>query len=126
MDLALVLLLPILSMIKLRMYRYEYYLMIIRCSFWLLTDIYSLQGYVGYLPTRSSIFVVFRGSTSIRDWLNNIDVIQTKYAKCTGCEVHKGFYDAEQTVINSIIAHVNTLKQQFPSYTVIVTGHSLG
>ncbi|RYH21146.1 lipase family protein [archaeon] len=72
------------------------------------------------------MFVAYRGSTSISDWVNNLDAILTSYPKCSGCEVHKGFYVAEQSVISAVISNVKSLKQQFPSYSVVVTGHSLG
>jgi len=84
------------------------------------------QGYIGYMPSQSTIFVVYRGSTSIKDWANNVDVILTGYPKCSKCEVHKGFYKEEQGVIATITAQVKSLKAQFPSYSVVVTGHSLG
>lgn len=86
----------------------------------------DVQGYIGYLPSRNSIFVVYRGSTSISDWANNLDAILTTYPKCSGCEVHKGFYLAQQSVIGAVTNAVKSLRQQFPSYSVVVTGHSLG
>jgi len=84
------------------------------------------QGYVGYQSSSSSIFVVYRGSTSIGDWVNNLDAILTDYPKCSGCSVHKGFYKAEQGIVSKMLSEVQKLKTQFPSYTVVVTGHSLG
>jgi predicted lipase len=78
------------------------------------------------MPSQSAIYVVFRGSTSISDWVNNIDVILTDYNRCSGCEVHKGFYKAQQSVISYVISSVQALKAKYPSYSVVVTGHSLG
>jgi len=87
---------------------------------------HDTEGYVGYTPSQSTIYVSYRGSESMDNWISNIDVILTDYPKCSGCEVHKGFYVAEQRVIAEIISQVKALKQQFPSYAVMVTGHSLG
>lgn len=81
---------------------------------------------MGYLSSKSQIYVVYRGSTSIIDWLNNLDAILTTYSSCSKCEVHKGFYGAEQAVIGSVISNVQKLIKQFPSYEVVVSGHSLG
>lgn len=78
------------------------------------------------MPSQKSIYVVYRGSTSIADWANNLDWMSIPYDKCTNCQVHKGFYLAEQSVINTVISHVQALKAKYPSYTVVVTGHSLG
>lgn len=78
------------------------------------------------MPSQSSIYVIFRGSTSIQDWVNNLDAVLTTYPRCSGCEVHKGFYTAQQGVISTITGYVQSLKAKYPSYTVVVTGHSLG
>ena len=78
------------------------------------------------MPTQSKIYVVFRGSTSIQDWLDNLDAILTTYSACSKCEVHKGFYDAEQSVLGQVLPAVQSLVSKYPSYEVVVTGHSLG
>jgi predicted lipase len=78
------------------------------------------------MPSQSTIYVVYRGSTSIADWANNVDVILTDYNKCSKCEVHKGFYKAQQSVIKDVTSWTRTLMAKFPSYSVVVTGHSLG
>ena len=87
---------------------------------------HDTQGYVGYTSSQSTIYVVFRGSESIKNWISNIDVITTSYPLCDGCHVHKGFYNAQQGAIGDVISQVKALKEQFPSYSVMVTGHSLG
>lgn len=86
------------------------------------------QGFVGYLPSDKSIYVVFRGSSSIRNWISNLDAWKTSYTSFPdcNCQVHKGFYQAEQKVIGGIISQVKTLKAKFPNYAVKTTGHSLG
>lgn len=86
------------------------------------------QGFVGYLPSDKAIYVVYRGSQSIRNWATNLDAWKTPYTsypECN-CQVHKGFYQAEQAVIGGIVSQVKKLKSQFSSYAVKVTGHSLG
>jgi len=87
---------------------------------------HDTNGYIGYTPSQSTIYVSFRGSESIQNWLDNLDVILTSYPLCSGCEVHKGFYSAEQDSIANVLNVVKSLKAQFPTYSVIVTGHSLG
>ncbi|KAJ1402224.1 Alpha/Beta hydrolase protein, partial [Ochromonadaceae sp. CCMP2298] len=85
----------------------------------------DVQGYIGFNAAQSSIYVVFRGSTSIQDWMNNLDVVMTDYP-CSGCEVHKGFLKAQQSVLPFVTEKVTALLQKYPSYAVVVTGHSLG
>jgi predicted lipase len=86
------------------------------------------EGYIGYLTSDKSIYVVFRGSISTKNWLTDflaIKVPYTSFPECN-CEVHEGFYNAEQRVIDDIIHEVGKLKAKFPEYAVKVTGHSLG
>ena len=42
------------------------------------------NGYVGYRAQDSSIYVVFRGSNSIKNWLDNLDAVLTSYPRCDG------------------------------------------
>ena len=86
----------------------------------------STFGYIGYQPSLETIFVTFRGSEDIKNWATNINAISTSYPLCSGCEVHKGFYEAEKAVFPYILSQVKALKSKFPTYRVITTGHSLG
>ncbi len=86
----------------------------------------STYGYVGVQPNINSIFVTFRGSEDLNNWITNLDAVTTSYPGCSKCDVHKGFYVAEQSVFPGILSAVKALKTQYPSFTVIATGHSLG
>ena len=86
------------------------------------------EGYIGYLPSNKSIYVVFRGSVSLKNWITDLDAVKTAYTsypECN-CQVHKGFYSAEQRVISGVISEVKRLKGSKPDYSLKVTGHSLG
>jgi predicted lipase len=87
---------------------------------------HDTHGYIGYTESQKAIYVTFRGSESIQNWISNLDAILTSYPLCNGCEVHKGFYTAEQAVFPAVLSQVNALTAKYPSYSVIVTGHSLG
>jgi hypothetical protein len=97
------------------------------------TDVISpflsdIEGFVGYLPSDSSIYVAFRGTSDIRNWIVDFRTLKTDYAsypECN-CQVHKGFYLAEQKLIGPVIDAVKKVQALFPSYAVKVTGHSLG
>jgi len=86
------------------------------------------EGYIGYLPSAKTIYVVFRGTQDTRNWLSNLDVVKTSYTTYTecNCQVHKGFYAAEQKVLSGILSHVKLLISAHPGYSLKVTGHSLG
>jgi hypothetical protein len=87
---------------------------------------HDTHGYIGYHAGQKAIYVAFRGSESITNWLSDLDAVLISYPHCSGCEVHKGFYTAEQAVITSIISEVSRLLHVNPTYQVLVTGHSLG
>lgn len=79
------------------------------------------------MPTQNALYTIFRGSTSIIDWINNADTKLTAYPNCPGCEVHLGFYEAEQSVFQLMIGMLQTALQQYPmTQMLIFTGHSLG
>jgi len=84
------------------------------------------HGFVGIMSSQSTIYVVFRGSTSYINWISDFDTELTPYNACKNCEVHLGFYGAYGKVRQQIIDAVTAIKQQYPDYKVIVTGHSLG
>jgi hypothetical protein len=45
---------------------------------------HDVAGYIGYSITEETIFVVFRGTVSTQNWLNNFDTIRTIYPLCPG------------------------------------------
>jgi len=87
----------------------------------------DLHGFAGILPSTKTIYLVFRGTKSILNWMEDIEIQLVPYPGCQSSGyVHRGFYESaigiqEQTV-NALI---NLLKIH-PDYGVIVTGHSYG
>ena len=47
-------------------------------------DDHDVLVFIGFSIELKSIFVVFRGSTSISNWLNNFDTIKTDFPICDG------------------------------------------
>ena len=88
----------------------------------------NTNGYIGYLPSDNSIYVAFRGSETILNWVTNLDTTKTDYTsfpECN-CKVHDGFYAAEQRALPQVLTQVANLKAQHPTAKVKTTGHSLG
>lgn len=88
----------------------------------------DLQGYTGVLPSTKSIYVVLRGSSSLMNWLADLEVrlvSYTTFPECD-CEVHNGFYKSALGVRNKTISSVKMLQKAYPTYSVVVTGHSYG
>lgn len=59
---------------------------------------YNILGFTGFSTQRNAIFVVFRGSQDIKNWIVNIETGQSSYPGCDGCKVHSGFYTAFKTI----------------------------
>jgi predicted lipase len=88
----------------------------------------DLQGYTGFLSKYKNIYLVIRGSSSIMNWLDDIEVRKVPYItypECD-CKVHNGFYKSASNVKNDTISSILRLKKRFPTYSIIVTGHSYG
>eukprot|EP01041_Mallomonas_annulata_P003305 gene3305-6543_t len=87
---------------------------------------HDTEGYIGYMTNYSSIFITFRGSASDSNWKSNINMGLVKYNSCSNCQVHEGYYTTQLAIIQDVISEIKNLKHSFPSFTVVVTGHSLG
>jgi hypothetical protein len=86
----------------------------------------TTEGIVGYMPRMKTIFVSFRGSETVENWLDDISVGYTDYLGCNECEVHKGFYSAQQAALPQVIDAIDSLRHWMPNFGIVVTGHSLG
>ncbi len=85
----------------------------------------TATGYVGYLPSDRSIYVVFRGSSTARNWISDFEVSKIDYPiypECN-CQVAKGFFNAEQSIVEDVVREVRRLSLHFPTYSVKLTGH---
>lgn len=83
------------------------------------------QGFVAANDTHT--LIVFRGSTSIPDWLTNFQsVIDPGPLDGKNSKVHKGFQDALFPTLLTIGWHLSNIKSSTAKDNVWVTGHSLG
>jgi len=87
---------------------------------------YDINGFIGYLPAHSSIYVVFRGSQSFQNFVEDMELIQSNYTYCDNCKVHSGFLASQLSIEQDALTEVNRLQSLFPDYQIVVTGHSLG
>lgn len=89
---------------------------------------HDAAGLVGYLPSSQSIYVVYRGTTTAKNWLDDLDIYKKNYdtfPECK-CEVHKGWYDSMLATLDLVLEEVSSLRNQFPEYDIKITGHSMG
>lgn len=88
----------------------------------------DLQGFIGVLPSDNTIYVVFRGSDSARNWIYDAEFIQVDYPACRDCSVHDGFYKSMMSLRDETVNTVSWLRMQdsYKSFRIVVTGHSYG
>lgn len=86
----------------------------------------DLQGFIGYISNRQTIYVVFRGSSSGLNWIEDLEIKKVPYTTFTecNCEIHKGFYNSALDVKDTVISSVREMKQTLRYDTIIITGHS--
>lgn len=66
----------------------------------------KIKGFVGYDIVSKTIFVSWRGTDNNLNWIENMDfklIDYTGAARCVGCKVHQGFYNAYYSV--SAVTH---------------------
>ncbi|KAJ4413210.1 hypothetical protein N0V91_000184 [Didymella pomorum] len=88
-----------------------------------LTDV---TGFLALDHTNKLIVISFRGSQSLDNWLTNLDFGFTDTDICNGCSAHSGFYQSWLDARDAVIPAVRATVKQYPTYTISVTGHSLG
>jgi len=78
------------------------------------------QGYIAV--DDKDLFIVFRGSTNLDDWLTNLD---TDFVMCgakLNLEQHEGFY----TAYKSVKEQISSVVKDNLDKNIYITGHSLG
>jgi len=88
---------------------------------------FDTAGYIGYHSGEQNIYISFRGTATLNNWLTtNLDADYDPYHLCDECKAHSGFMEAAQAVFPEVLSEVQRLRALYPSYKVVVTGHSLG
>ncbi|KAH7402534.1 Alpha/Beta hydrolase protein [Pyrenochaeta sp. MPI-SDFR-AT-0127] len=86
----------------------------------------DVTGFVAVDHTNKLIVVSFRGSASIDAWRTNLAFDTTSTDICSGCTAHRGFWNSWVDARDRVTPAVKQAVTDFPSYKVVVTGHSLG
>lgn len=82
----------------------------------------DIQGFIGIL--QDTIYIVFRGSDSVLNWIDDIRILQMKYPNCNDCYIHKGFYKTALSIKNETIDTIKMFSNEYKN--IIAAGHSLG
>ncbi|KAI8148327.1 catalysis At the Interface: the anatomy of A conformational change in A triglyceride lipase [Fennellomyces sp. T-0311] len=90
------------------------------------TTFYDTNVLVARGDSKKTIYVVFRGSVSITNWMADLSGTFTPYRPVSGGYVHVGFLASYNDVQDELMATIKSELQAHPDYTVAVSGHSLG
>jgi predicted lipase len=85
-----------------------------------------VTGFVAVDSDRKLVVVSFRGSVSVRNWLNDFDFPQVSSDICIGCFVHQGWWSAWYEARASVLSSITGICDNYPGYQLVVTGHSAG
>lgn len=84
------------------------------------------QVIFGYNTEYKTIFVSFRGSENIQNWISNIQVSQITPYQDTNIAVEKGFYNLFYSLQPKIYNIIDKLVAKYNTKQLLLTGHSLG
>ncbi|RMZ87168.1 hypothetical protein DV736_g5596, partial [Chaetothyriales sp. CBS 134916] len=86
----------------------------------------DVTGFMAVDHTNQLIVISFRGSDSIGNWIGNFNIEVIPSTLCLGCLVHAGFYTSWALVRDSINQTLQTATANWPDYSIVSVGHSLG
>ncbi|KAF7375671.1 putative feruloyl esterase A [Mycena sanguinolenta] len=87
------------------------------------------QAFIARDDTREEIVVSFRGTFTLQNVATDVDIFLVPFVSLgisKTFNVHSGFLAAYNRIAASVLAGIKAQVAQFPKYSVIVTGHSLG
>ncbi|KAJ1453489.1 Alpha/Beta hydrolase protein [Pelagophyceae sp. CCMP2097] len=88
---------------------------------------YGTQGYVGLDFAGARLVVAFRGSSDVRNWIEDADIATEQFAPAPpGVVVHAGFNRAYSSLRGDMLKALEAGVEKCPSCKVLFTGHSLG
>ena len=86
----------------------------------------DVTGFVATDTTASLIVISFRGSRSVRNWLTDFSFPVIMTSICQDCFASTGFYASWLESQTGVFTALDAARAQYPSYRIVVTGHSLG
>ncbi|KAJ1984774.1 hypothetical protein H4R34_000462 [Dimargaris verticillata] len=84
-------------------------------------------GYVVINSNLNAIALTFRGSKNTRQWLLDLKMLPKRWPKSIQhSRVHRGFLRGYEDVADRLYTQCKCLLARYPSYRLIIIGHSLG
>lgn len=80
----------------------------------------------GYDTIYNSIFIGFRGSSNIQNWISDIKIILIHPYADNSIAVDKGFYDLYDILKPDVMSIISDMTRKYGTKKLFITGHSLG
>ena len=80
----------------------------------------------GYIAERGSLFVAYRGSSNIQNWIDNVQIRQESPYSDVSVGVEHGMYSLYASLRNDVLSTLDILSSKYGTKHLLVTGHSLG
>ncbi|KAG0167120.1 hypothetical protein DFQ28_002808 [Apophysomyces sp. BC1034] len=84
------------------------------------------NGFIIRSDDKKTIYLVFRGTNSLRNFIVDMKFISMDYPPVKGAKVHNGFYQSYQGAAPLLIPEMQKQLTQYPDYQIVAAGHSLG
>jgi hypothetical protein len=85
------------------------------------------RALVGYDSDQDALFVAYRGSSNIQNWIDNAKFILTApYSDLPSVKVEKGFYAWYTDLKSGVDTALESLKTKYSTSKIQLTGHSAG
>ena len=82
---------------------------------------------LGYNKDINSIFISFRGSSDIENWIDNIQIRKScPYNYNTSICIEKGFYKVYENIKRDVFNKLKEINNYYDTKNILLTGHSLG
>jgi predicted lipase len=81
---------------------------------------------IGYNKPTNSVFIGFRGSSNIQNWISNIQIVFTHPYEDSTIAVSDGFYKLYMSFREQLLEKIQIVTKKYDINNVFITGHSLG
>jgi len=81
---------------------------------------------IGYIAERDTLFVGYRGSTNIQNWIDNLHVRQESPYRDKDVGVERGMYSVYASLRTDVLFTLNNMVSKYGTRRLLITGHSLG
>ena len=80
----------------------------------------------GYIAERGSLFVAYRGSSNIQNWIDNVQIRQESPYQDASVGVEHGMYSLYASLRVDVRSILNNMVAKYGTHRLLITGHSLG